>query len=188
VPNLKILVYGDSLLREHSREVKQLTKGDADLIRSMGETMYAAQGIGLAAPQVGILRRIVVLDIDQIKKASGEKHERKLQVFINPEIKTENEEDSPFTEGCLSVPGVDGEIYRPTLIRLAYRDEKFDPHEMEADGLLARVLQHEIDHLNGVLFIDHLAQPKRIMLAGQLRRIRKKSLSKEDKELGGPRL
>ena len=101
-----------------------------------------------------------------------------LQVFINPEIVQESEDDEEFEEGCLSIPGVTADVYRPISVRARYRDLNFEEHEIEADGLLARVLQHEIDHLNGVLFVDHISRAKRLALAGKLYLLKKQTLSR----------
>jgi peptide deformylase len=181
--NMTILTYGNDTLRKVSKPVEQLTPKDKEFISSLGETMYAQRGVGLAAPQVGVLKRILVLDIDQVEEqsASGkpEKRARNLQVFINPEITWESDEDAPFNEGCLSVPGIDAEVYRPTRIRLQYRDTNFKKKNLEASGLLARVLQHEIDHLNGKLFIDHLSGMKRALMAGRLNRLKKETRTRQ---------
>ncbi len=126
----------------------------------MAETMYGANGIGLAGTQVGVMERIFVLDVDQERSDDLEREldSRRLQVFINPEITWESEEDESFEEGCLSIPAVQRDIYRPVKITLHARDENFEPFEVDADKLLARVIQHELDHLNGILFVDHLSK------------------------------
>ncbi len=184
---LTILTYGNDTLRKVSKPVERLTAEDRNLISSLGETMYAMRGVGLAAPQVGLLKPILVLDVDQVQqlsaKSSGagqsKKIARNLQVFINPELIWEANEDEPFTEGCLSVPGIEAEIYRPTRIRLRYHDTNFERKDLEADGLLARVLQHEIDHLNGKLFIDRVGGIKRVLMAGRLNRLKKETHTRQ---------
>lgn len=171
---LKILKYGHPLLREKALDIKQVGAGEKELFAAMGETMYNAAGIGLAATQVGVMQRIFVLDIDQERSddPGDEIGSRRLQIFINPEIIWESEEDSPLDEGCLSIPSVNREIFRPSKIKIHARDENFESFEMEMDGLLARVFQHELDHLNGILFIDHLSRMSRALAAGDLNRIK----------------
>jgi peptide deformylase len=175
---LKILKYGHPLLREKAHELKGVGSRERDLIAAMAETMYAARGIGLAATQVGVMDRLFVVDVDQDRSEDDEDlHEtRLLRVFINPEIVEESVEDEPFKEGCLSIPGLDGEVYRPSRVKVVARDENFESFEVEADELLARVIQHEYDHLNGVLFVDKLPLLKRPLVAGALGKIKKETL------------
>jgi len=170
---LRVLIYGDERLQTPCRAVEKLTPEIGQLIAEMGETMYAASGVGLAAPQVGVLQRLLVLDVDQVGEDGEKNKPDRLRVFINPQIVWTSDEDSPFVEACLSIPGVEAEVYRPTRIRIRYRDERWEEHEEEADSLPARVLQHEVDHLDGILFVDRLSFIKRQALAGQLRRLRK---------------
>lgn len=176
---LKILKYGHPLLREKAMELKGVGARERDLIAAMAETMYAARGIGLASTQVGVMERLFVADVEQCSDdEEGERrrgNDRLLRVFINPEIIAESEEDEPFNEGCLSIPGVEGDVYRPVRLRVAARDENFEPFEEDLDGLLARVFQHELDHLNGVLFVDKLPMLKRSLVAGPLNRIKRET-------------
>ncbi len=171
---LKILQYGHPLLHEKAMDVKSVGSRERDLFAAMAETMYAANGIGLAGTQVGVMERIFVLDVDQERSddLELELESRRLQVFINPEITWESEEDEAFEEGCLSIPAVQRDIFRPTKVVINARDENFEPFELEADKLLARVIQHELDHLNGVLFVDHLSRMSRAFVAGELNRIK----------------
>lgn len=189
---LTVLTYGDDALRKVSRSVERLTADDRDLICNLSETMYAFRGVGLAATQVGELKRILVLDVDQVHQQSAngkpKKSARNLQVVINPEILWESDEDEPFTEGCLSVPGIEAEVYRPARIRVRYRDDTFAEKELEADGLLARVLQHEIDHLNGKLFIDRVSGMKRTLMAGRLNRLKKEMKAQQPDQSRVPKL
>lgn len=171
---LKIIKYGHPVLREKARDVKKLGSRERDLIAAMAETMYEARGIGLAAPQVGICERLFVVDVDQDDEIGPSS--RRLRVFINPEIIWESEEDEPFKEGCLSIPGVEAEVYRPSRIKVVARDENFEPFELEAGELLARVIQHEFDHLEGILFVDRVAASRRAALAGQLNKIKRATL------------
>ena len=171
---LKILQYGHPLLREKAADVKSIGTREKELFAAMAETMYAANGIGLAGPQVGVMERIFVLDIDQERSEDEEesRESRRLQVFVNPEIVWESEEDEPYEEGCLSIPNLHKEIYRPAVIKVVARDENFEEFEVEADELFARVIQHENDHLNGVMFVDHLSKISRALVAGELNRIK----------------
>lgn len=136
------------------------------LMDDMLETMYASKGIGLAAPQVGVSQRILVMDIEQGE--DGEKGQP--QFFVNPEITWSSEELNVYNEGCLSVPGQYAEVERPEKIRVKYLDYDGKEKEIEADGLLATCLQHEMDHLNGILFVDHLSTLKRDMLMRKLKK------------------
>ena len=172
MPLKKIVTYGIDSLKEPSKTVENITDNTRRLINDMADTMYETHGVGLAAPQIGVNLKIAVIDIDYSRKEKNNPG-RNLRVFINPQIVWESDEDGPFNEGCLSVPDLDGEVYRPLKVKVNYRDEHFKQHTIEADGLLARVLQHEIDHLNGYLFVDRLSFLKRKMLAGQLHRLKK---------------
>ena len=135
---------GDSVLNKVSKEVKDMTQRTADLIDDMFDTMYEAQGVGLAAPQVGILKRIFVIDV------TGEDP----FVFINPEILETDGEQTGY-EGCLSVPGKSGMVTRPNFVRVRALDENMEEFELEAEELMARAILHEYDHLDGILFVDH---------------------------------
>lgn len=140
----KILHIGEPLLRVVSHPVKKFDLRLAMIVRDMGETMYGANGVGLAAPQIGLMRRLIVIDVYD---------DEGLKVFVNPEI-IAVEGEVALTEGCLSVPGRRGCVTRPELVTVRYQDVKGNVHKLNADGLLARALQHEIDHLNGVLYVD----------------------------------
>ena len=143
------------VLREVSTPVARVDDDVRALLSDMFETMYDAPGIGLAAVQVGITKRIITIDI------AREGEDKKPMVFINPEIIWSSDELSLYEEGCLSIPQYYEEVERPAKVRVRYQDEKGEAREMEADGLLATCLQHEIDHLEGRLFIDHLSIFKR---------------------------
>ncbi|WP_112963295.1 peptide deformylase [Agrobacterium sp. fls2-241-TYG-188a] len=153
-----LIILPDPLLREKSKPVEQV---DAEIVRladDMLETMYDAPGIGLAAIQIGVPRRMLVIDI------SREDEERKPVVFINPEILKVSDDVSTYEEGCLSIPDYYAEVERPAALTVEYIDRDGKKQTVEADGLLATCLQHEIDHLNGVLFIDHISRLKRDMV------------------------
>jgi peptide deformylase len=142
------------------------------LVADMIDTMYAAKGIGLAAIQVGIDQRILVIDLQEGEDEEG-KPVRAPHAYINPEILSESEERSSYNEGCLSIPEQYAEVERPARCRVRWRDETGAAHEEELDGLLATCMQHEIDHLNGVLFVDHLSRLKRGMLLKKLDKARR---------------
>lgn len=153
-----LIILPDPLLRQQSKPIEQV---DAEIVRladDMLETMYDAPGIGLAAIQIGVPRRMLVIDI------SREDEDRKPVVFINPEILTVSDEVSTYEEGCLSIPDYYAEVERPAALTVGYIDRDGKQQTVEADGLLATCLQHEIDHLNGVLFIDHISRLKRDMV------------------------
>lgn len=162
---LNILRFPDERLRTKARPVAQVTERHKKLVADMLETMYAAPGIGLAATQVNIHERILVLDISEDKSQP--------LVFINPEIISQ-EGEQEFDEGCLSVPGIYETVSRASLVRVRALNELGEPFEIEAGGLLAVCIQHEIDHLDGKLFVDYLSQLKK-------QRIRKK-LEKHEKQ------
>ncbi len=180
---LPIKIYGDPVLRQPAREVKRedLTEDFQQWLGDMEETMYDASGIGLAANQVGALRRVFLADWAQVTdsprrgKRSKEPGQRELHVFINPEIVESSVEDDIGNEGCLSIPEIEGDVYRSKQIRVRYMTPEGEEEEMALEGLAARVFQHELDHLNGILFIDHLPEEERSRLAGPLRQLRRKS-------------
>ena len=162
----------DPVLRQISKPVEVFDDELKTLITDMFETMYHAPGIGLAAVQVGVPVRLLVMDLQEPEEEDGEPV-RDPKVFINPEILWSSEITIPYTEGCLSVPDQYAEVLRPDRIRVRWRDEKGGTHEEELDGLLAVCLQHEMDHLEGVLFIDHLSKLKRDMVLKKLAKLRK---------------
>jgi peptide deformylase len=165
----------DPILRQISKPVETFDDALRTLVTDMFETMYAAPGIGLAAVQVGEPIRLLVIDLQEPEDPEDpeSKPVRDPRVFINPEIVWHSDMDVPYTEGCLSVPEQYAEVMRPDRIRARWRDEQGGEHEEEIDGLLAVCLQHEMDHLNGVLFIDHLSRLKRDMVLKKLAKWRK---------------
>jgi len=150
-----ILKIPDKRLRLVSEPVKRIDAGIRALADDMFETMYDAPGIGLAAVQIGVAKRVVVMDL------SKKEEEHEPRVFINPEIVWASDEKSVHEEGCLSIPDYFEEVERPMQVKVKYLDLDGKPQEIEATGLLATCLQHEIDHTNGVLFIDHISKLKR---------------------------
>jgi peptide deformylase len=162
----------DPVLRQISKPVETFDDELKTLVADMFETMYEAPGIGLAAVQVGVPIRLLVIDLQEPEEEDGEPV-RDPRVFINPEILWHSDSEIPYTEGCLSVPEQYAEVMRPDRIRATWRDEKGATYEEEIEGLLAVCLQHEMDHLNGVLFIDHLSKLKRDMVLKKLAKWRK---------------
>jgi peptide deformylase len=167
-----ILEAPDPVLRQVSTPVEAITAEIQTLIDDMFETMYDAPGIGLAAVQVGVPKRILVIDL-QDPEEEGAEPARNPMVFINPEILSAAETIVPYQEGCLSVPDQYAEVERPDAVRARWLDRDGKVHEEELDGLLATCLQHEMDHLEGILFIDHLSRLKRDMILKKLAKARK---------------
>ena len=167
----------DPRLREISKSVETFDDELRTLVADMFETMYDAPGIGLAAIQVGVPKRILVIDLQEPEEEEGEPVKNP-HVFINPEILEHSQQEVPYTEGCLSVPDQFAEVDRPDRIRARWLDLDGKVHEEEIEGLLATCLQHEMDHLNGVLFIDHLSRLKRDMILKKLAKQRKEQQKK----------
>jgi peptide deformylase len=162
----------DPLLRQISTPVEAITPEIQTLIDDMFETMYAAPGIGLAAIQVGVPKRILVMDLQDPVEEGGEPV-RNPMVFINPEILRSSDTPRPYNEGCLSVPDQYAEVDRPDSVRARWLDRDGKVHEEEIEGMLATCLQHEMDHLEGILFIDYLSRLKRDMILRKLAKQRK---------------
>lgn len=163
----RIVLMGDPVLREKARPVETFDDELAVLVRDMFETMYAAEGIGLAAPQIGISRRIFVIDV-----RDEEDPERAPRVVINPEIVESSAETDKAPEGCLSIPGIEEVVERPARVRIRAQDVSGEWFELEADELFARALQHEYDHLDGVLFLDRVGPLKRRMAVKRWKKLR----------------
>ena len=165
----KILTEPNPFLRQKSQSVEKVDDSIRKVMDDMLETMYDAPGIGLAAIQIGILKRIIVLDI------SKDPEKKEPMYFINPEKVYTSKDQATYEEGCLSVPGQFAEIDRPDKCHIKYLDYNGDSKELKAEGLLATCIQHEIDHLEGILFIDYLSNLKKSIII--------KKLSKQKKEL-----
>ena len=162
-----ILTAPDPRLQAVSMDVEAVDAGIRALVDDMAESMYAAEGIGLAAIQIGVAKRVIVIDLDQ-------KEGKKNPVpYINPKITWASDEMAVFEEGCLSVPEIWDDVERPARIKCEYLDIDGKKRELEADGMLATCLQHEMDHLNGVLFIDHLSRLKKSMAVRKLTKAKK---------------
>ena len=157
-----IITEPDKLLRQVSKPVSKVGKKEQDLMTDMLETMYAANGIGLAAIQVGIPQRIIVMDICK------EKNKKEPRFFVNPIIKNKDPFKATYEEGCLSVPNQFAEVDRPSKCEVEYLDYNGNKQLIKAEGLLATCIQHEMDHLEGILFIDYLSKMKRDMIIKKL--------------------
>jgi peptide deformylase len=173
---IEIHTYGDGILARKAEPFTEVTPEDRELVERMAESMYENNGIGLAANQVGVLKQIVLVDVDQLAPEAGGKGKRNTRILVNPTIVAESDEDMSYNEGCLSLPDISADVYRPVAIELTYCDLDMKEHKIQCDGLLARVIQHEVDHLNGILFVDRLGFMKRSMLAGKLNRLKKQTL------------
>jgi len=170
---LPIIEVPDPRLRQISKPVETFDAELQTLIDDMFETMYDAPGIGLAANQVGVPLRLLVIDLQENAEDSDEPGPRNPRVFINPEFSDPSEELRVYTEGCLSIPDQYADVERPDTIRARWLDRDGKPHEELLDGLLATCLQHEVDHLEGIVFTDHLSRMKRDMLLKKLEKQRK---------------
>lgn len=156
-----LVILPDTQLRLVSKPVETITPAIRSLVEDMFETMYDAPGIGLAAIQIGEPVRVVTIDLSKPAPEGEPPTPKEPQVFINPEVTWESDEFSSYEEGCLSIPDYYEEVERPAKVKVRFMDLEGKTQEIEADGLLATCLQHEIDHLDGVLFIDHLSRLKR---------------------------
>jgi|TARA_B110000971_G_C19726332_1_gene370975 peptide deformylase len=157
-----ILTEPNKLLRQVSIPIESIGEGERKLMDDMLETMYAAPGIGLAAIQIGVPKRIIVMDI------SRDEEKKEPMYFVNPVIKNKNSEKATYEEGCLSVPDQFAEIERPNTCEIEYLDYNGNKKLLKADGLLATCIQHEMDHLEGILFIDYLSKLKKTMIIKKL--------------------
>lgn len=176
---LPIVAYGDPVLRKMGKEIERDHPGLEELIADMQETMKNAQGVGLAAPQIGKDIRLFLIDAAPFAENEElDDEEREFlrdfkRTFINPEIVEEEGDDWAFTEGCLSIPNINEDVYRPETIRVKYLDENFNEKEEELSGLPARIFQHEYDHIEGILFTDRLSSLKKRLLKKKLENISK---------------
>jgi peptide deformylase len=176
---LPIVAYGDAVLRKRAKEIdKDYPKLDI-LLENMYETMYGAYGVGLAAPQIGLSIRVFLVDTEPFAEDENFTEEEQKQLkdfkktFINAQILEEEGDEWAFNEGCLSIPDVREDVFRQPKIKIQYQDENFETHIDEYDGLIARVIQHEYDHIEGVLFTDKLSSFKKRLIKGKLTNISK---------------
>ncbi len=176
---LPIVAYGDLVLKKKAKEITKAYPNLNGLLENMYETMYGANGVGLAAPQIGLPIRLFLVDTtpfaDDDSFSDAEKNELKnfKKTFINAKILEENGEEWAFNEGCLSIPDVREDVFRKPEIKIEYQDENFETHIETYNGLIARVIQHEYDHIEGILFTDKLSSFKKRLLKGKLTNISK---------------
>ena len=177
---LKILTEPNKILRQKSIKVENVDKDIQKLMNNMVETLYAAPGIGLAAIQIGVAKRIIVIDIsrDKDKDRDKDKEPKNLIYFVNPEIIWKSEDTFTYEEGCLSVPNQFAEIDRPKQCHVRYLDYNGHSQELKAEGLMATCVQHEIDHLEGILFIDYLSKLKKSMIIKKLSKQKEESVNR----------
>lgn len=176
---LPIVAYGDPVLKKKAKEIQEDYPNLKELLVNMFETMYAAHGVGLAAPQIGLPIRIFLVDTEPFSEDDELSEEDKSllkgfkKVFINATILEETGEEWAFTEGCLSIPDIREDVFRNETITIRYWDENFTEHTETYDGLVARVIQHEYDHIEGILFTDKLSSLKKRLIKGKLSNISK---------------
>lgn len=162
--SLKIRIYGDKVLRAKGADVTEFGSELVPFLDQMVETMLVEGGVGLAAPQVGVSKRIAIVNPEP-------KNDETLITMINPRIVAVSSETTSFEEGCLSVPDIRGNVIRPTSIEVAYHDGEGREHRVEIDGIVARIIQHEVDHLDGVLFVDRLSLATKALIRTKLRQL-----------------
>ena len=180
---LPIVAYGDPVLRKVGKDIDKDYPNLKELIANMYETMYNAYGVGLAAPQIGLPIRIFLVDTSPFAEDEALTDEEQAQLknfkqtFINAEILEEIGDEWAFNEGCLSIPNIREDVFRKPTLKIRYQDENFETHEKEYDGLLARVIQHEYDHIEGILFTDKISSFKKRLIKGKLANISKGKIS-----------
>lgn len=180
---LPIVAYGDPVLKKQAKDIPEDYPKLKELIENMWETMYGAYGVGLAAPQIGLPIRMFIIDPspfaedDDLSENDKEQLQELKKVFINPQITEETGDEWAFNEGCLSIPEVREDVFRKPNIVIEYYDENFKKHTQEFTGLAARVIQHEYDHIEGILFTDKLSSLKKRLIKGKLENISKGKVS-----------
>lgn len=180
---LPILAYGDPILKKKAKEIDPDFPGLSELLNNMWETMYAANGVGLAAPQIGESIRLFIVDAapfaedDSLSEEEQEFLKNFKKTFINPQITHENGDEWGFNEGCLSIPDIREDVFRKPEISMEYYDENFQKHQAQFSGLAARVIQHEYDHIEGILFTDKLSGLKKRLIKRKLENISKGNVS-----------
>ena len=176
---LPIVAYGDPVLKKKAKQITKDYPNFEELLSNMYDTMYNAYGVGLAAPQIGLPIRLFLVDTSPFADDEGltEEEQNELknfkQTFINAEILKEEGDEWAFNEGCLSIPDVREDVFRKPTITIKYEDESFETHTKQFSGLIARVIQHEYDHIEGVLFTDKLSSLKKRLIKGRLNNISK---------------
>ena len=174
---LPIYAYGFPVLKKIAEEITPDYPNLRELISNMWDTMYDAHGVGLAAPQVGVSIRLFMVDTNQIEKEDAPEHVGFKKIFINAQKVEEAGSRWSYEEGCLSIPNIRGEVMRQPLLKIRYLDENFKEHIEAFDGINARVIQHEYDHIQGVLFTEHLSPVKRTLIKNKLENIRRGKVS-----------
>ncbi len=176
---LPIVAYGDAVLRKKAEDISEDYPKLSELIATMFETMYDAYGVGLAAPQIGLPIRLFVIDTnpfsddDELSESEQKQLASFKRTFINAKILEETGDECAFNEGCLSIPDVREDVFRKPKVKIQYQDEQFKTHVEEFDGLIARVIQHEYDHIEGILFTDKLSALKKRLIKARLTNISK---------------
>lgn len=168
-----IVAYGDPVLKVQAKDIPQDFADLQKLVDDMYDTMYNAHGVGLAAPQIGKSIRLFVIDSAPFEEDEEKKKKAVKKAFINPKIIKEEGDEWAFEEGCLSIPGIRENVYRPERVTIQYYDENWQQYEDVFDGLVARIIQHEYDHIEGILFTDHLSGFKKRLLKSKLVKITK---------------
>jgi peptide deformylase len=167
---LPIVAYGDPVLKKEAKNISKDELDLAKLVEDMFDTMNNAGGIGLAAPQIGKSIRVFIADASPLEEEATKDFKR---VFVNPTILEEFGEEWSYNEGCLSIPGIRGEVIRPSKLKIHYFDENWNEHTEEFEGMPARIIQHEYDHIEGVLFVDYFSSLKKQLLRGKLSNVSK---------------
>jgi peptide deformylase len=167
---LPILAYGDPVLKKEAKNISKDELDLAKLVEDMFDTMNNAGGIGLAAPQIGKSIRVFITDASPLEEEATKDFKK---VFVNPTILEEFGEEWSYNEGCLSIPGIRGEVVRPSKLKIHYFDENWNEYTEEYDGMPARIIQHEYDHIEGVLFVDYFSSLKKQLLRGKLSNVSK---------------
>ncbi|MDY8133999.1 peptide deformylase [Aquimarina sp. 2201CG5-10] len=182
---LPIVAYGDPVLKKKAKEIDKDYPKLSELLDNMFETMYNASGVGLAAPQIGLPIRLFIVDAepfsedDELSDEESEKLRGFKKVFINATILEETGEEWAFSEGCLSIPDIREDVFRNEIVKIKYFDENFVEHTETYDGLAARVIQHEYDHIEGILFTDKLSSLKKRLIKGKLANISKGKINSD---------
>lgn len=180
---LPLVIAPDPLLKQISKPVEKIDDELRQFMKNMVQTMYAESGVGLAAVQVGVLKRVLVIDVDYETEEHHHHHHGHCggvhvkntnpRYFINPEIIQSSKESVPYNEGCLSFPGMRSEVIRPEKVKVKYLDFQGNERVEEMDELLATCIQHEIDHLNGITFVDHISKIKREIILNKMKKLKK---------------
>ena len=184
---LPIVAYGDPVLKKKAKDIGKDYPKLSELLDNMFETMYNAQGVGLAAPQIGLPIRLFIVDAepfsddDELTEEEKEQLKKFKKIFINAQILEETGDEWAFTEGCLSIPDIREDVFRNEVVKIKYLDENFDEHVESFNGLAARVIQHEYDHIEGILFTDKLSSLKKRLIKGKLANISKGKISPDYK-------